>query len=93
MTLREKIGAILREQRVTVVAVLAAIGPVILADLNQIQGILGSIISWIFRVAANVVGFLAENLFLLLLAAADMIMSVVNKFNQKRGGHIRAKKH
>ena len=93
MTLREKIGAILREQRVTVVAVLAAIGPAILADLNQIQGILGSIISWIFRVAANVVGFLAKNLFLLLLAAADMIMSVVNKYNQKRGGHIRAKKH
>ena len=58
-----------------------------------LPGIIGSIISWIFRVAANVVGFLAENLWLLLIAAAGLIISAVNKYNQKRGGHIRAKKH
>ena len=58
-----------------------------------LPGILGPINSWIFRVAANVVGFLAENLWVLLNAVAGLIISVVNKYDQKRGGRIRAKKH
>ena len=49
-----------------------------------LPGILGSIISWIFRVTANVVNFLAKNLWLLSIAAAGLIISVVNKYNQKR---------
>ena len=51
---------------------------------SALPEIIGSIISWIFRVAENVVSWLNQNLWALLVAVGALIIAVVNKYNQKR---------
>ena len=51
---------------------------------KALQGIIGSIILWIFRVTASVIGWLAENLWELLVAGGVLIVAAVNKYNRRR---------
>ena len=64
-----------------------------LADIAALalSGIIGSIISWILRVTANVVGWLAQNLWTLLLAGGALIIAVVNKYIVKKGNNTELK--
>ena len=51
---------------------------------SALPRIIGSIISWIFRVSANIVVWPAQNLWALLVAGGAVIIAVANKYNQKR---------
>ena len=51
---------------------------------STLPRIIGSIILLIFRVTVNVVGWLAQNLWPLLLTAGALVIAIVNKFNQRR---------
>ena len=51
---------------------------------SALPGIIGSIISWIFCVAANIVGWLPQNLWASLVAVGALIIAVINKYKQKR---------
>ena len=76
LTLKDKAETIFREQGVTVAAVLTAISTTIIATIKHVVSaiphqhlpklvlvvIIDVIISWIFRVAANIVGRLGQNL-------------------------------